>query len=189
MLQLFSLTVCGKRFTWNIHQYSKWYSIENQLHNCLSCFWYYATVLVALLVNYAKGRSPQKAIYGREIIHHAYSFVKSFCRDFSKSFSPHTAHNPKTRRTFVFHRMGQKAGQFKLPPFCFFAENDFESDFEIESENDFWFENWFWIWFWIWKCFAFGALARHVKHETESQKAHLWAENCTTAIQFCQELF
>lgn len=22
-----------------------------------------------------------------------------------------------------------------------------------------------------------------------SQKAHLWAENCTTAIQFCQELF
>ena len=56
---------------------------------------------------------------------------------FQKSFSPHYAHNPKTRRTFAFHRVGQKQGYFKLPPFCFFAENDFESDFEIESENDF----------------------------------------------------
>ena len=29
----------------------------------------------------------------------------------------------------------------------------------------------------------------HVKHENEFTKAHLWAENYTTAIQFCQELF
>lgn len=87
-----------------------------------------------------KGEAHKKAIYGREIIHHAYSFVKSFCRDFSKKFSPHYAHNPKTMRIFAFHRARQKQGDFKLPPFCFFAENDFESDFEIESENDFRFK-------------------------------------------------
>ena len=59
---------------------------------------------------------------------------------FKKNFSPHSAHNPKTRRIFVLHRVGQKQGDFKLPPFCFFAENDFESDFEIESENEFKFK-------------------------------------------------
>ena len=36
--------------------------------------------------------------------------------------------------------MGQKQGYLKLPPFCFFTENDFESDFEIESENEFKFK-------------------------------------------------
>lgn len=40
----------------------------------------------------------------------------------------------------MFHRVGQKQGDFKLPPFCFCAENDFESDFEIESENEFKFK-------------------------------------------------
>ena len=59
---------------------------------------------------------------------------------FQKSFSSHYAHNPKTMRIFVFHRVRQKQGDFKLPPFCFFAENDFESDFKIESENDFRFK-------------------------------------------------
>lgn len=38
-----------------------------------------------------KGEVHKKAIYGREIIHHAYSFVKSFCRDFLKIFFLHTA--------------------------------------------------------------------------------------------------
>ena len=37
---------------------------------------------------------------------------------FQKSFSPHYAHNPKTRHTFVFHRVRQKQGNFKLPPFA-----------------------------------------------------------------------
>ena len=69
-----------------------------------------------------------------------YRFVKSFCRDFSKKFSPYSTHNPKTRHTFAFHRARQKQDDFKLPPFCFFTENDFESDFEIESENDFRFK-------------------------------------------------
>lgn len=87
-----------------------------------------------------KGEAHKKAIYGREIIHHAYSFVKSFCRDFLKNFSPQSAHNPETRFTFVLHRVGQKQGDFKLLPFCFCAENDFESDFEIESENEFKFK-------------------------------------------------
>ena len=87
-----------------------------------------------------KGKAHKKAIYGRKIILRIHSFVKSFCRDFSKSFSPHSAHNPKTRRIFVFHRVRQKQGDFKLPSFCFFAENDFESDFEIESENEFKFK-------------------------------------------------
>lgn len=64
-----------------------------------------------------------------------------FAEIFQKIFSPHGAHNPETRLTFVLHRVRQKQGDFKLPPFCFFAENDFESDFEIESENDFRFEN------------------------------------------------
>ena len=59
---------------------------------------------------------------------------------FQKSFSTHNAHNPKTRHTFAFHRVGQKQDDFKLLPFCFFAENDFESDFEIEAENDFRFK-------------------------------------------------
>ena len=59
---------------------------------------------------------------------------------FFKKFSTHNAHNPKTRRTFAFHRARQKQGDFKLPPFCFSAENDFESDFEIESENEFKFK-------------------------------------------------
>lgn len=64
-----------------------------------------------------------------------------FAEIFQKVFSPHSAHNPKTRRTFALHCVGQKQGYFKLPPFCFCAENDFESDFENESENDFRFEN------------------------------------------------
>ena len=63
-----------------------------------------------------------------------------FAEIFQKSFSPHYAHNPKTMRIFVLHRARQKQGDFKLPPFCFFAENDFESDFEIESENEFKFK-------------------------------------------------
>lgn len=64
-----------------------------------------------------------------------------FAEIFQKNFSPHSAHNPETGRTFALHRMGQKQRYFKLPPFCFCAENDFESDFENESENDFRFEN------------------------------------------------
>ena len=63
-----------------------------------------------------------------------------FAEIFQKKFSPHSAHNPETRFTFVLHRVGQKQGYFKLPPFCFCAENDFESDFEIESENEFKFK-------------------------------------------------
>ena len=63
-----------------------------------------------------------------------------FAKIFQKNFSPHSAHNPKTRHTFAFHRARQKQGDFKLPPFCFSAENDFESDFEIESENEFKFK-------------------------------------------------
>ena len=38
---------------------------------------------------------------------------------FQKKFSPNSANNPKTRRTFVFHRARQKQSNFKLPPFCF----------------------------------------------------------------------
>lgn len=64
-----------------------------------------------------------------------------FAEIFQKKFSLHSAHNPETGRTFALHRVGQKQGYFKLPPFCFCAENDFESDFENESENDFRFEN------------------------------------------------
>lgn len=89
------------------------------------------------------GEAHKKAIYGREIIHCLHSFVKSFCRDFSKKLSPHTAHNPETGRTFALHRVRQKQGDFKLPTFCFCAENDFESDFENESENGFQFKNGF----------------------------------------------
>ena len=63
-----------------------------------------------------------------------------FAEIFQKSFSTHNTHNPKTRRTFVFYRARQKQGDFKLPPFCFCTENDFESDFEIESENEFKFK-------------------------------------------------
>lgn len=63
-----------------------------------------------------------------------------FAEIFQKIFSSHSAHNPETRITFVLHRVGQKQGYFKFPPFCFFAENDFESDFEIESENEFKFK-------------------------------------------------
>lgn len=63
-----------------------------------------------------------------------------FAEIFQKKFSPHSANNPETRRTFALHCARQKQGYFKLPPFCFCAENDFESDFEIESENDFKFK-------------------------------------------------
>ncbi len=38
-----------------------------------------------------KGEAHKKAIYGREIILCIHSFVKSFCRDFSKKFFLHTA--------------------------------------------------------------------------------------------------
>ena len=74
-------------------------------------------------------------------LYYAYiALSRVFDEIFLKNFSPHSAHNPKTRRTFVFYRARQKQGYFKLPPFCFFAENDFESDFEIESENEFKFK-------------------------------------------------
>lgn len=89
-----------------------------------------------------------------------------FCRDFSKNFSPHYAHNPKTRHTFALHRIRQKQGYFKLPPFCFFAENDFESDFEIESENEFKFKIGFESNFESENDFMF-----HVKHENEFTKS------------------
>lgn len=70
-------------------------------------------------------------------LYYAYiALSRVFAEIFQKNFSPHGAHNPETRLTFVLHRVGQKQGDFKLPPFCFFAENDFESDFEIESENE-----------------------------------------------------
>ena len=74
-------------------------------------------------------------------LYYAYiALSRVFAKIFQKIFSPHSAHNPKTVLTFVFHRVGQKQGYFKLPPFCFFTENDFESDFEIESENEFKFK-------------------------------------------------
>lgn len=74
-------------------------------------------------------------------LYHAYiALSRVFAEIFQKIFSPHSAHNPETRLTFVLHRAGQKQGYFKLPPFCFCAENDFESDFEIESENEFKFK-------------------------------------------------
>ena len=128
-----------------------WYPSAAQSCNCFSCFWSDATVLVALLVVNTKGRSPQKAIYGREIILRLHSFVKSFWRDFSKNFSPHSAHNPETVRTFAPRDETQKQGDFKLPPFWFWDWKRFLIKFQIQSENDFRFENWIWIWFSIWK--------------------------------------
>lgn len=74
-------------------------------------------------------------------LYHAYiALSRVFAEIFQKIFSPHGAHNPKTVLTFALHRIRQKQGYFKLPLFCFFAENDFESDFEIESENEFKFK-------------------------------------------------
>lgn len=67
-------------------------------------------------------------------LYYAYiALSRVFAEIFQKVFSPHSAHNPKTRRTFALHCVGQKQGYFKLPPFCFCAENDFESDFESEN--------------------------------------------------------
>ena len=75
-------------------------------------------------------------------LYYAYiALSRVFAEIFQKKFSLHSAHNPETKCTFALHRVGQKQGYFKLPPFCFCAENDFESDFENESENDFRFEN------------------------------------------------
>ena len=75
-------------------------------------------------------------------LYYAYTALsRVFAEIFQKKFSSHSAYNPETGRTFALHRVGQKQGNFKLPPFCFYAENDFESDFENESENDFRFEN------------------------------------------------
>lgn len=66
-----------------------------------------------------------------------------FAEIFQKIFL-HTAPTiPKLGILLRLHRVGQKQDDFKLPPFCFCAENDFESDFENESENDFRFENGF----------------------------------------------
>ena len=84
--------------------------------------------------------------------------------------------------------MGQKQGYFKLPPFCFFTENDFESDFEIESENEFKFKIGFESDFES-DFESENVLCFTWNMKMNSQKAHLWAENYTTAIQFCQELF
>lgn len=57
-----------------------------------------------------------------------------------------------------------------MPPFCFCAENDFESDFEIESENEFkfkiGFESDFESDFESENDFMF-----HVKHENEFTKS------------------
>ena len=137
-----------------------WYPSAAQSCNCFSCFWSDATVLVALLVVNTKGRSPQKAIYGREIIPRLHSFVKSFWRDFSKKFSPHSAHNPETVRTFAPRDETQKQGNLKLPHFCYWDWKRFLIQFQIQSENDFRFENWFWIWFWIWKCFTWNIITK-----------------------------
>ena len=74
-----------------------------------------------------------------------------FAEIFQKNFSPHSAHNPETRRTFALHRVGQKQGDFKLPPFCFalkmilnlILKTNLKTiiDLKIESESDFQSEN------------------------------------------------
>lgn len=94
-----------------------------------------------------KGEAHKKAIYGREIILCIHSFVKSFCRDFLKSFSPHSAHNPETGRTFALHRVGQKQGDLNCRLFAFALKMILNlilktnlktiSDLKIESESDF----------------------------------------------------
>lgn len=70
---------------------------------------------------------------------------------FQKIFSPHNANNPKTRRTFVFHRARQKQAILNCRLFAFPLKMvlnlilklnlkiisdlkiDFESDFESEN--------------------------------------------------------
>lgn len=88
-----------------------------------------------------KGEAHKRPFMAAKLYTMRTALSRVFDEIFQKVFSPHSAHNPKTRLTFVLHRVRQKQGYFKLPPFCFRAENDFESDFEIESENDFRFEN------------------------------------------------
>lgn len=53
-------------------------------------------------------------------LYYAYiALSRVFAEIFQKIFSPHSAHNPETRRIFVFHSARQKQGHFKLPPFAF----------------------------------------------------------------------
>lgn len=53
------------------------------------------------------------------------------------------------------------------------------SDLKIESESDFQSEN---------DC-MFHVTRKALRRRNLITKAHLWAENYTTVIQFCQELF
>lgn len=74
-----------------------------------------------------------------------------FAEIFQKNFSPHSAHNPETGRTFALHRVRQKQEDFKLPPFAFALKMILNlilktnlktiSDLKIESESDFQSEN------------------------------------------------
>ena len=53
-------------------------------------------------------------------LYYAYiALSRVFAEIFQKNFSPHSAHNPKTRHTFAFHRAKQKQDYFKLPLFAF----------------------------------------------------------------------
>jgi hypothetical protein len=88
-----------------------------------------------------KGEAHKRPFMAAKLYYAYIALSRVFAEIFQKVFSPHRAHDPKTRRTFALHCVGQKQGYFKLPPFCFCAKNDFGSDFENESENDFRFEN------------------------------------------------
>ena len=88
-----------------------------------------------------KGEAHKKAIYGREIIHHAYSFVKSFCRDFLKNFFSTQCPQSQNQAYFcISSRETKSKAILNCRPFYFCAKNDFKSDFEIESENEFKFK-------------------------------------------------
>ena len=81
-------------------------------------------------------------------LYYAYiALSRVFAEIFKKIFSPHAAHNPKTRCTFALHRVGQKQGDLNCRLFAFALKMILNlilktnlktiSDLKIESESDF----------------------------------------------------
>lgn len=81
---------CGLCFTWNVSGTLKPQLNATQPTNCFSCFWLNATVLVALLVDHTKGRSPQKGHLWPRNYTPCVQLCQEFLPRFFKKFFLHT---------------------------------------------------------------------------------------------------
>ena len=166
MLQLFTLIVCGKTFhvkhspffkmIFNRKSITQLFWLPLIECNCFGCSFGWP---------YKRAKPTKRPFMAAKLYHPYIALSRVFAEIFQKFFSTHYAHNPKTRYTFVFHRVRQKQGYFKLPPFLLLRWKWFWI----------WFWNWIWKWFSIWKLILNLILNLKMFHVTRKRgKGETW---------------